>query len=363
MQEQQPSSTTSTQAKRWTTRELLAWTTNFLKERSVESPRTLAEMLLSSVFQCERLRLYMEVDREASVEELSTLRALVVRAGRMEPIQYLLGHWTFHGREYEVAPCTLIPRPETELLVDEALRWTRAAIAQGALGGDFRVVDVGSGTGCIAISFVAGARGLFRAVPGSKISGCQPLGGAGVAPSIRRDVKVEGVCADGDADVRAESGGASTRSPSIALRAFACDIVPAAVELAQRNATRHGVDHAIDFRVSDLFSAYAAHEQFDLILSNPPYIADTEWATLDANVRHYEPASALRGGVDGLTVVRELLAQGAQRLRPGALLLMEIGWKQGDAVRTLAETSGAFATVAVLRDGNGNDRILRATRA
>ena len=102
--EQQPVSTSEPAAKRWTTRELLAWTTNFLKEKTVESPRTLAEMLLSSVLGCERLRLYMEVDRIASPEELSALRALVVRAGRHEPIQFLLGQWSFHGREFDLKP-------------------------------------------------------------------------------------------------------------------------------------------------------------------------------------------------------------------------------------------------------------------
>ncbi len=351
MQEQEPNSTTSTQTKRWTTRELLAWTTNFLKERSVESPRTLAEMLLACVFECERLRLYMEVDREASADELSRLRALVMRAGRHEPIQFLLGQWNFHGREYEVAPCTLIPRPETELLVDEAIRYTRECLALGRSRAEFRVVDVGTGTGCIAISYLLGVRGLFRTPGGSKLGGCQPLGGGG----SHREHGVASECIETE-------GAQSTESPG-ALRVFACDIVPEAVELAQRNAARHGVAPAIDIRVSDLFSGFPKDEQFDLVISNPPYIADTEWDALDANVREYEPASALRGGGDGLVVVRKLLAQAADRLRPDGFLLMEFGWKQGDAVRALAVEQGSFHSVAILRDANGNDRILRATRA
>ncbi|MSR40788.1 MAG: peptide chain release factor N(5)-glutamine methyltransferase [Phycisphaerales bacterium] len=369
-------------AKRWTTRELLAWTTNFLKERSVESPRTLAEMLLASVLQCERLRLYMEVDREASADELSRLRALVMRAGRHEPIQFLLGQWTFHGREYEVAPCTLIPRPETEMLVDEALRWMRDSLTSGAFSTDIRVADIGTGTGCVAISFAAAARGLLKGSGGSSGARCRPLGGASTSASASTanhevaanlaempaplpviDASTGEVVAPLTLSRECSLEDAPARSSSIALIVNASDIVPDAIALAQRNATRHGLDGAIDFRVSDLFSAYSKDEQFDLIVSNPPYIMDSEWDALDANVREYEPASALRGGSDGLVVVRRLLVESAQRLRTGGLLLVEIGWKQGEAVRALAKSNPQLRDVSILKDSNGIDRFLRATRA
>jgi hypothetical protein len=111
---------------RWTVRALLAWIVPYLRERAVESPRTIAEILLADVLSVERLRLYMEPDRELAPEELATLRGLVARAGRHEPVQFLVGTWPFLGRDFEVAPCTLIPRPCTETLVEYALAWYRA---------------------------------------------------------------------------------------------------------------------------------------------------------------------------------------------------------------------------------------------
>ena len=352
--EQQPVSTSEPAAKRWTTRELLAWTTNFLKEKTVESPRTLAEMLLSSVLGCERLRLYMEVDRIASPEELSALRALVVRAGRHEPIQFLLGQWSFHGREFEVAPCTLIPRPETELLVDDALRWTREALDRGEFSSAIRCADVGTGTGCIAISYAAAVRGILKSGGG----GCRPLGGP-----VTKSAPVEALpVIDVSAEERAAQPALVLPSQPLTLQVIASDIVADAIVLAKRNASRHGLEAAIEFRVSDLFNAYKSDEQFDIILSNPPYIADDEWEGLDANVREYEPATALRGGRDGLDVVKRLLDCAARRLRVGGLLLIEIGWKQGDSVKSLAIASNHWREVSIQRDGNGNDRFLRAIR-
>ena len=230
--EQQPVSTSEPAAKRWTTRELLAWTTNFLKEKTVESPRTLAEMLLSSVLGCERLRLYMEVDRIASPEELSALRALVVRAGRHEPIQFLLGQWSFHGREFEVAPCTLIPRPETELLVDDALRWTREALDRGEFSSAIRCADVGTGTGCIVISYAAAVRGILKSGGG----GCRPLGGP-----VTKSAPVEALpVIDVSAEERAAQPALVVPSQPLTLQVIASDIVADAIVLAKRNAARRG---------------------------------------------------------------------------------------------------------------------------
>jgi len=252
-------------------------------------------MLLAHVLDCDRMRLYMEADRPASPEELSRLRELVLRAVRHEPVQYLVGHAWFFSRRYEVDRSTLIPRPSTESLIEEALRWCRDADLAAP-----RVLDLATGTGCIAISVAA------------------QLAGAIVV---------------------------------------ATDLVPEAVELARRNAAALGVSTQIDFRVGSLWEPLREGETFDLILSNPPYISDVEWAEVPPNVREWEPQSALRGGGDGLALVREVIAGAGSRLNSGGLLLVEIAASQEAAAIRLGVEAG-LAEVQVHRDGEGLPRVL-----
>ena len=373
----------------WTIRRLLAWTTPYLRERSVGSPRTVVEILLAEVLGVERLRLYMEPDRVLSAEELARLRGLVARAGRHEPVQFLVGRWPFFGRDFEVAPCTLIPRPATETLVERALEWYRA---RG--GGDAQVLDLCTGSGCVAISFFLAARAIAR----PEGVGCRPLDRARGATDAVRLREGEGVReatssrpgegaltfdpegrvierTDDDASTAdgagrgmepaggsdlAERGAAARRAA--ALRVVGTDIVGAAVELACRNAGQLGAG-SVEFRVGDLWDAapVGAFAAFDAVISNPPYVTDEEFAVLDANVREYEPASALRGGRDGLDVVRRIVAGAAGRIRPGGLLAIEVGWKHGDAVRALL-AGGPWSGVRVDKDHEGIDRVVSALR-
>jgi release factor glutamine methyltransferase len=302
--------TTSTEGP-WTTRRLLQWITGFLGERSIDSPRVCAELLLGHVLGCERTRLYMEVDRPASAMELARLRELVKRAGQQEPVQYLVGETWFHARPFHVDRSTLIPRPATETLVELAVSWARAR------GGPLRLLDLCTGSGCVAVSVVS----------------------ALVTP--RR----------------------GTLEPPVApmeASAVATDLVPAAIDLAVRNATRHAVDRRIDFRVGDLFEPLRSDEAgaFDMVLANPPYISDAEFAQCEPNVRDHEPASALRGGPDGLRVVEPLLRGAARWLRPGGRLFVEIAASQAAAVRQLVESCGNLRLVAIERDHEGLDRVL-----
>ncbi|MFM7261718.1 MAG: peptide chain release factor N(5)-glutamine methyltransferase [bacterium] len=367
------------EARAWTVRALLAWMLPFLTEREVDSPRSVAEILLTSVLGVERLRLYMEPDRELAPEQLARLRELVARAGRHEPVQYLVGRWPFLGRDFEVAPCTLIPRPCTEVLVERALGWVRERAERDAQKGaatSIDALDIGTGTGCIAVSLALGMRAILR--PDG--AGCRPLragdaasrgvsaaavtasGPLRVARDISRDISHDGavdVTAESAADAgTAARGGDNAGKPS--FRIVATDVVAEAVELATRNAARLGAE--IDFRSGDMFAPIPEDERFDLIVSNPPYVTDTEYEELDRNVREYEPASALRGGADGLAFVRTVVAGAERRLRPGGLLLIEIGWKHGDAVRKL-EGRSAWRAIEVLRDQDGHERVLVAHRA
>lgn len=330
----------------WTTRRLLDWIRGHLDRHGVDSPRVCAELLMTSVFGCERMRLYMEPERPASTEERARLRDLVARAARHEPVQYLVGEAWFFARPFEVGPAVLVPRPATETLVEAALRWCREQPAGSALRG----VDVGTGSGCIATSLVAELR------PKAKVSDR--------FEAIRR----ERLAASGGEHLpdggEAESGPpspavASTSATTLAIAAIDCS--GEAIEVAARNAARHSVADSIEFRQGDLLGPVAGEPPFDLICSNPPYISDAEWAKVAANVRDHEPTIALRGGRDGLEVVRRLVEQAPSCLRPGGAIFIEIQFDQGDAVRQLLHAAG-FREVEVLRDHEGHDRVARGRR-
>lgn len=299
-----PSSANPSAAEVWTTRRLLKWMTDFFTEKQVDSPRVVAEMLLAHVLGCERLRLYMEADRPASPVELSTLRLLVARAGRHEPVQYLVGHAWFFGRQYEVNRSTLIPRPCTETLVEHVFHWLRLNPGHAAP----LIADIGTGTGCIAISFAA-------------------------------------------------------RMPD--ARVIATDISQAALDLAAVNAARHGMSDRIDFRLGDGLEPLRdgpPGQRFDVICSNPPYIADSEWSDVPPNVKDHEPPTALRGGADGLDVIRPLVADAASLMKPGGLLAIEIAHASRDAVVELVRSTRQFENETVLKDHEDLWRVLVANR-
>jgi release factor glutamine methyltransferase len=166
---------------------------------------------------------------------------------------------------------------------------------------------------------------------------------------------------DGDAvDAPSVSGAGEALPAAPSIEVVATDIVPDAVELARRNARRHGV--SIDFRCGDLWSVVESGERFDLIASNPPYVTDEEYDALDRNVKDYEPASALRGGRDGLDFVRKVVAGAERHLSLGGLLVIEIGWKHRDAALELV-AGRSWSESVVLKDGEGIDRVLVARRS
>jgi release factor glutamine methyltransferase len=216
---------------------------------------------------------------------------LLARAAADEPIPYLIGHAPFYGQEFAVSPAVLIPRPETEQLVDTAIGWARG---RGAL----RVADVGTGSGCIAIT-------LARHLP--------------------------------------------------AVAVAAVDVSAAALAVARANAARLAPGRVALVR-GDLLAAFAPG--LDLIAANLPYVTRQEWTALPDGVKSYEPALALDGGTDGLDAIRALLPQAAGRLRPGGLMLLEIGWRQGEAVVALAQAALPTARVAVRPDFAGHDRLV-----
>ena len=273
----------------------------FLASKGVESPRLQVELLLAHLLNQPRLRLYLDMDRELSEVESRQLEALVHRRAERVPLQHLVGSVSFNGLELEVNGDVLIPRPETETL-------SQLAVQRLAVLKKFAPValDFGSGSGCLAIS-------LAVSVPGAMV--------------------------------------------------HAIDCSEAALAVARRNAQRHGVADRIQFHLGDGFDALPdMTPRFDLMVSNPPYIATGEIATLDPEVRDHDPLLALDGGADGLDFYRRLAAEAPRFLQPGAPVLLEFGDGQEDDLRRLFSGPG-WVFEAIENDLSGRPRIVIARRA
>lgn len=276
------------QEERWTPVTLLAWTTGYLKEKGVEGARREAEWLLGHATGLSRLDLYLQFDKPLEDAELTAFRNLVIRRGRREPLQYLLGDQEFMGRNFRVTPAVLIPRSDTAVLVEQALKLMPPAA---------RVLDVGTGSGCIAISIA---------------------------------------CEDPRAIVHA------------------VDISPDALAVARQNAQTLAAD--VTFTQGDLCTPYAG-SRFDLLVSNPPYIRQTELAGLQPEVIDFEPVMALDGGADGLDFYRRLVAAAPELLTPGGWLLVEVGYDQASDVAKLMDTAG-LRDISTGHDSAGIERIV-----
>ena len=265
--------------------EALKEASRILDGSGVPEARRDASSLLSFVLGKDRTFLISHAEDPVNEDSLDQLREFVERRAAGEPLQYILGVQDFYGREFRVTPDVLIPRPETELLVEAALEVTNSD--------DAFICDVGTGSGCIAIT-------LLCEIPHA--------------------------------------------------RAVAIDKSPAALEIAKLNAAKQSVADRAVFTASDCFDALDPREfQFDLVVSNPPYVSEAALAGLQREVRDHEPVVALSPGRDGLSVIRRLLTQAPAYLKPNGHMLMEIGFDQGEAVRNLVDES-AWALLEVRPD-------------
>lgn len=306
----------------WTTRKLLAWMKDAFTKAGIDSPQLCAEMLVAHVLGCERLKLYTDPDRPASPLERQSLRDLTARALKDEPVQYLVGEAWFFSLPFHVDKRVLIPRPATGTIVEHVLQHARATPGfggepDGRFGEGVVIADIGVGSGCVAVA-------LAKNMPGAHV--------------------------------------------------VATDISSGALEVAAKNAQRHRVADRVDLLEGDLLGPLASHPvakgkgSLHYLVSNPPYIPDDEWDSLDpatgvqANVKGYEPAIALRGGSDGLDLIRPLLADGPGYLRPGGLLLVEVAASRADQARSLAEANPSLEAVRVLKDLEGLARTVVARR-
>jgi release factor glutamine methyltransferase len=252
------------------------------------------DVVVSALTGVPRSRLFVDKDRDAG-DMGAALRSWIARLSAGEPIQYVAGAWEFYGREFLLTRDTLIPRPETEGLVERVIEaWNRSGREKGSF------LDIGTGSGAIAVTLAA------------------------ELPSVK---------------------------------VIATDISPAALAVARENARRHGAGGRVAFLCGDATSALKRGDRFDVVVSNPPYVSEGEWSSLPAEVRDFEPPGALLGGTDGLSVLRRLAAAAGEILAPRGELWCEIGESQGESVRRLP--SGPLRFVAVYKDLAGRDRVAR----
>ena len=282
----------------WTVGRLLNWTRDFLKKKGSESPRLDAEVLLASVLACERVRLYTQYEDEVGESDRSRFRDLVKRRAEGTPVAYLVGRKEFYSLTLDVSPAVLIPRPDSEFVVVEALARLKEVESP-------RCVDIGTGSGCLALACVQHHK---------------------------------------------------------SARFIAVDVSPDALAVARKNATKLGLADRVEFRQGDLLGPVAEEGPFDAILSNPPYIATAVIPTLEAGVRDHEPGLALDGGEDGLRVVDRLISQAIPLLKPGGHLILEIGSDQEAPVRALIAARPELDLAPTVRDAANHPRVIRATR-
>lgn len=275
----------------WTIRKVLDWTRAHFEKHDIDAPRLTAELLLANLLKVERVKLYMDLERPLSKDELAAYRALIQRRLTGEPTQYLVGSKEFYGRRFEVDARVLIPRSETELLVEAVLR----VVPKDAPA---RVLDLCTGSGCIAISIAA-------------------------------------------------------ERPQASV--WATDLMAGALEVAKGNAARLGVDGRVSFFQGDLFAAIPADAKFDVIVSNPPYVKRGELPGLQKEVQK-EPREALDGGEDGLELIRRIADAALPRLKAGGLLALEIGDEQGAALQELLVRAG-YHDVRIEKDLARHDRL------
>ncbi len=267
-----------------------------LRTADLKEPQRDARFLLQFAIRRPKEFLFAHPEYELTGAEQAAFNDAVARRTDHEPVQYITGHTEFYGLEFIVSPAVLIPRPETEVLVENAVEFLRENETT-------RFCEIGVGSGCISVSML-------------------------------------------------------TQLPNAS--AIAVDRSRDALEIARQNAEKHNVIDRLDLRLSDVFDS-VAEDGFDAVVSNPPYVSIVEIATLDREVRNFEPEMALTDNSDGLEVIRKILAHSSHKLRPGGVLFMEVGYEQSTRILPLLSPE-KWADVRFFSDLQSIPRILRAFR-
>ncbi len=285
----------------WTILELLRTSVEYLKSKEIENPRADVEIMLAHVLMLDRMGLYLNFDRPVNAHELNVFRDLLKRRMRREPVQYIVGHKEFWSLDFEVNRHVLIPRWETELLVEEVLSTLKENDNPPA-----RILDIGTGCGVIAIS-------------------------------LAKDIKDKFV--------------------------YATDISEDALELARKNAKIHNVERYITFLKGHLFEPLRSKTGFfDVVVCNPPYIPTPDFSQLPPEIRYFEPRIALNGGEDGLKLIRPIISQVSEFLSNDGWLMLEIGQGQSRIVYKLIEDTNKFKSPFVIQDYSGIERVVKVQK-
>lgn len=290
-------------------KDVLEKTAGFFREKGFSSPRLDAEILLSHALKIERIRLYLDFERPLSEDELNRCRDLVKRRSQGEPVAYITGKKEFFGLLFDVTPTVLIPRPETEHLVEEGIDWARMHARENEA---LRIVDLGCGSGCIGIA-------LLKNIPHARL--------------------------------------------------LAVDLSAEAVEVAESNAARIGVLDRCEFVMADasdpenveLLLEKAGFAQIDMLLANPPYI-DSKDTRVEDGVRRFEPSQALFAGQNGLAALRQWSHVWAPQLAASSICLMEMGTDQAAEMTKHFNSLGIFSRTDIIRDLGGHDRVIKGVR-
>ncbi len=282
----------------WTIATLLKWTTSYFDSHKIDSPRITAEILLAHALKIKRIDLYLQYDKPLSEQELSEFKPLIKRRIRHEPVAYITGSREFWSLELTITRDVLIPRPDTECLVETTL----PLLPYKKTDPPKHVLELGTGSGAVIIALAAERPGhLF----------------------------------------------------------FASDLSVPAADLAKKNAAAHHMQHAISFFCSNWFKAVKAKTLFDIILSNPPYIKSGAIQTLNPEIYEFEPLMALDGDHDGLAAIEKIIQSADSYLKPGGYLLLEMGHDQANQVADIADRCGSYGDREFLKDYAGHHRVVK----
>jgi len=284
----------------WTVLQLLKWAADYFKSHRIHPPRPIAEILLAHILGFNRVDLYIQYDRPLNLRELAAFKDVIKRRLRGEPVAYIVGERGFWSLDLHVTPDVLIPRPETETLVEKALE----VLPEAGAGEPRKVLDLGTGSGAIVLALAMERSGH---------------------------------------------------------RFYAVDRSWTALTVAGKNARKYGLKETVHFVCADWFDGLAEKQNgFDLIVSNPPYVRRADIDELAVDVSKYEPREALDGGPDGLEFIRILVRGAPTFVRPTGWLLFEIGYDQAEGVNRLMSATGGYEEIEVIQDYCGHDRVIRA---
>ncbi len=288
----------------WTILKLLSWTTDYFKKNSIDSPRAAAEILLAHALSVKRIDLYLRYDQPLTEDELSAFKKLIQRRLEREPVAYITGEKEFWSKGFSVSEHVLIPRPETECLVEETISLIRKD--SGPDAGRMSVFEPGTGSGAVIIT-------IASECPGHRF--------------------------------------------------IASDVSDKALDQARYNSRRYGLENSINFCSGSWFAPVQdSKEAFDIIVSNPPYIPAGDISGLQPEICKYEPEIALNGGDSGFDSVGYIVRNACIYLKPQGYLLLEIGYDQEEGVREIIDSSGSYEKPVFRQDYSGHCRVVKVRK-